>query len=179
VDLFQGFIELAYRILLVEQNSFFGSVILSGICKSCAHIGDRKVNLLPFRRPEFFEKESHSLLRGVFQFKRNRSVPQKITDHDQMSVCFSSRDLVNADHVCFMQSRTLQFLLKVLPLQGLYRIPVRMQLTGNICDRLISTLLHYIKSKSLLLERLARKLVQFCLSHLLAASAIYLSGLQV
>src|ERR1035437_2988248 len=90
-------------------------------------------------------------------------------------MALADRDLIDADRLGPRPARAGELGFHVLLLQRLDRIPVELQLLGNVLDRRWPTALAYVMGKALRIERVVRQEIEPLALHLAATAASHRS----
>src|ERR1019366_4676014 len=86
-------------------------------------------------------------------------------------MALADRDLIDADRLGPRPARAGELGFHVLLLQRLDRIPVELQLLGNVLDRRLPTALAHVMGKPLRIERVVRQEIEPLALHLAATAA--------
>src|SRR5262249_44775839 len=99
------------------------------------HVHHRKANALALFWTEPVVECSHAGLRPIGTAKPDRPATQKIAHHDAIGVTFADRDLIDTDHFGSWRAGARPLRCHVLFIEVLYRLPIEVELFGNVLDR--------------------------------------------
>src|SRR5262249_50491490 len=91
----------------------------------------------------------HARFRAIVAAEPDRPSANEVADHDPIRVTFADGDLVDTDHGWPRSSHLGQLGAHVLLVQLLHRMPVELELLGDIPDRSTAAASANIKGKSL------------------------------
>jgi hypothetical protein len=112
-------------------------------------------------------------VRAILPAEPDRPPTDQIAHHDTVAMALADRDLVNAYCLGPRSARAGELGLHVLLLQRLDRIPVELQLLGNVLDRRLPTALTHVMRKALRIERVVRQEIEPLALHLAATTALH------
>src|SRR6266571_589041 len=118
-------------------------------------------------------------LRAIVPAEPDRPLANEVAHHDPVLVALAHRDLVDADHRRRRSSRLGQLGTHVLLVQLLHRMPVELQLLGDVIDRSAAASPADIEGKSLGVERIVRQKLETLALHLAAPAATHASHLEL
>ena len=164
---------------LIVKDRSLGDLLTRRFFKGFPHVHDRKPDSFEFRGSERFIEELQALLRPVGPPKPDGPFPLQITPNDPIGMALTDRDLVNTDNPGPGIPGPTEFLPQVLFFQGIDRLAVQTQLSGDILDGGGTATLANVKGKPLGVERVVGKEGKLLLFHLAAPSAQNTPDLQL
>src|ERR1035438_10217474 len=117
--------------------------------------------------------------RAVPPAEPNRPAPFQIADHDPVGVALADRDLIDPNDLRPRGSYTPDLFAHVVHLQPLDRLPVQVQLRGDVADRATSTAPAHVQGEALRVQRVLDQEVQPLALHRATLPAIDPTHLQV
>lgn len=151
---------------------------LSGGPERLPHIHHRQPDALGFPRSQGRVELFHAGFRPVVATEPDRSLADQVADHDAVGVALADRDLVDADHLGSRQPGTPHLLGHVLLVQGLDRLPVELELLGDVADGRLPATPSDVPGKALGVERIVGEEVEPLGLHLAASPTVDPANLQ-
>ena len=145
---------------LIEQDGCLWDVGLGGVAKRLPHVHHRQANTAALVRSEPGIKLTHTGLRAVLAAKPDGSATNEIADHDAVGVPLSDRDFINANHLRSWLARLGKLRSHVLLIELLDRVPVELELLGDVLDRGRATAPPYVIGKALGIKRVVGQKLQ-------------------
>ena len=142
-----------------------GHVLPCRLLKGLPHVHHGQPDLLRLLAPKPLVKPIHTLFGSILPSIPNGPSPPQIAHHNPIPMPLPQRNLVNPDHPRTCNRIPSKLLLHVLLVQGLYRMPVQLQLLRHILHRHRSTLPPHIDRKPLRVKGIVRKPIQLLLLH--------------
>jgi hypothetical protein len=152
---------------------------LGGVAKRLPHVHHRQANTASLIRSEPRIKLTHTGLRAVLAAKPDGSAANEVADHDAVGVPFSNRDFINANHLRSWPARLSKLRSHVLLIQLLDRVPVELELLGNVLDRGRATAPPHVVSKALGIKRVVGQKLQPLALHFAATPALDSAHLEI
>src|SRR5262244_1305986 len=134
--LVQGLVEVAQDMELVEQNlglRGMGRLERRG-AKGLPHIHHRQANVLALRGSQPGVEHIHALLRPISSPEPEHPPPRQVADDNAVGIPLADGNLVDADEQGPRGACPAPLLLHVLLVQLLDRLPVQVQLPGDIAQ---------------------------------------------
>ena len=119
---------------LVEQDARLRRMGRGGGAKRLPHVHHREANPRGFLGAEPGEERIHAGLGAVRAAEPDRPPAQQVADDDPIGVPFPDRHLVDADDLRPGRAGAPQLLAHVLLLERLDRVPLQLQLLGDVLD---------------------------------------------
>ena len=151
---------MAHDVERVEQDRGLRGMGLRGGAKGLPHIHEGKLDPAAFLLAKSGVELRRAGLRAIGATKPDRPTPVQIADHDAVGMTLPNRDLVDADAPRSRRAGTRELGAHVLLVQRLDRIPVQVQLLGDILDRGAATAPADVVGKPLRVERVVAEKVE-------------------
>src|SRR5487761_2409344 len=171
--LVERFSQVAHDVELVKQDRGLRRTRKGCIAKRLPHIHHRQPNATALLVSEPVIELRHARLRAILAAEPDRAMANQVAHHDAVGVALADRDLVDADRLGSGRARADELRLHVLLLQRLDRIPVQVQLLGNVLDRRLSAAPAHVMGKALGIEGIVGQKLQPFAFHFAAASALH------
>ena len=125
---------MAQHMELVEQDTRLRRMGRGGNAKRLPHVHHREANPRGFLGAEPGEECVHARFGAIRAAEPDRPPAQEIADDDPIGVPFPNRHLVDADDLRPGGAGAPQLLAHVLLLERLDRVPLQLQLLGDVLD---------------------------------------------
>src|SRR5664280_718293 len=162
---------MAHDVKLVEQDRRLWRPFPRRVAKRLPHVHHRQANAVALLLAQPVVELRHARLRAILPAEPNRPAADQVAHHDTVAMALADRDLIDADRLGPRPARAGELGLHVLLLQRLDRIPVELQLLGNVLDRRLPTALANVMRKALRIERVVRQEIEPLALHLAATAA--------
>src|ERR1039457_5807317 len=155
----------------VEQARRLRRPFARRVAKRLPHVHHRQANAVALLLAQPVVELRHARLRAILPADPDRPAAAQVAHHDTVAMALADRDLIDADRLGPRPARAGELGLHVLLLQRLDRIPVELQLLGNVLDRRLPTALAHVMGKALRIERVVRQEIEPLALHLAATAA--------
>ena len=172
-DLVERLAQMTHDVELVEQHCRLRCPFARRVAERLPHIHHRQANAAALFRAQPVVELRHARLRAILPAEPDRPPADQIAHHDTVAMALADRDLVDADRLGPRSARAGELGLHVLLLQRLDRIPVELQLLGDVLDRRLPTALAHVMRKALRIERVVRQKIEPLALHLAATTALH------
>src|SRR6202171_159064 len=152
--------ETPREVELVEQDRRLRRFVLRDGAERLPHVHHGELDFAALFEPQPVVERRHAGLGTVLAAKPDRPLANQVADHDAIAVTFADRDLVDADCSGTRRAGTLELGPHVLLLQRLDRIPVELELLGDIPDRCLPAAAADIERKAFGEVRVVRQKIQ-------------------
>jgi hypothetical protein len=148
---------MADDVELVEQNCGLRRFVLRDVAERFPHVHHGKFDFAALFGAEPVVELRHAGLGTIRAAKPDRPFANQVADHDAIAVALADRDLVDAERAGTRRAGTLELGLHVLLLQRRDRVPVELELCGDIADRCLPAAAADIESKAFGEMRIVRQ----------------------
>src|SRR5450830_1493939 len=162
---------MAHDVEFVEQDRRLRRPFARRVAKRLPHVHHRQANAVALLLAQPVVELRHARLRAILPAEPDRPAADQVAHHDTVAMALADRDLIDADRLGPRPARAGELGLHVLLLQRLDRIPVELQLLGNVLDRRLPTALAHVMGKALRIERVVRQEIEPLALHLAATAA--------
>src|ERR1700676_3464205 len=151
---------MAHDVELVEQDRRLRRFVLRDVAERLPHVHHGELDFAALFEPQPVVERRHAGLGTVLAAKPDRPLANQVADHDAIAVTFANRDLVDADRPGTRRAGTRELDPHVLLLQRLDRVPVELELLGDIADRGLPAAAADIERKAFGEVRIVRQKIQ-------------------
>src|SRR6202030_1317233 len=127
--------EMAHDMELVEQDPRLRRFFLRDVAERLPHVHHGELDFAALFEPQPVVERRHAGLGTILAAEPDRPLANQVADHNAIAVALADRDLVDADRSRTRRAGTLELGPHVLLLQRLDRVPVELELPGDIADR--------------------------------------------
>src|SRR5580692_11254605 len=152
--------EMAHDVELVEQDRRLRRFVLRDVAERLPHVHHGELDFAALFEPEPVVERPHAGLGAILATEPDRPLANQVADHDAIAVALADRDLVDADRARTRRAGTFELSPHVLLLQRLDRVPVELELLGDIADRCLSATAADIERKAFGEVRIVRQKIQ-------------------
>jgi hypothetical protein len=152
--------EMADDVELVEQDRGLRRFVLRDVAERLPHVHHGELDFAALSGPQPVVERRHAGLGTICATEPDRSFANQVADHDAIAVALADRDLVDADRAGARRAGALELGPHVLHLQRLDRVPVELELTGDITDRCLPAAAANIERKAFGEVRIVRQKIQ-------------------
>ena len=156
-----------------------GARVVRHVAKRLPHVHHRQANAAALLLAQPVVELRHARLGAVLAAEPDRAPANQIAHHDAVGVALADRDLVDADRLGAGRARLGQLRPHVLLLQRLDRVPVEVELLGNVLDRGLTAAPAHVVGKALGIERVVGQEVQPLALHVPATLAPHAPHLEL
>src|SRR5258706_5728807 len=126
---------MAHDVELVEQDCGLRRFILRDVAERLPHVHHGELDFAALFGPQPVVERRHAGLGTVRAAEPDRSFANQVADHDAIAVALADRYLVDANRAGARRAGALELGPHVLHLQRFDRVPVELQIPGDIADR--------------------------------------------
>src|SRR6202051_258378 len=152
--------EMAHDVELVEQDRLLRRFVLRDVAERLPHVHHGVLDFAALFEPQPVVERRHAGLGAILAAEPDRPLSNQVAHHDAIAVALADRDLVDADRAGTRRARTFELSPHVLLLQRLDRVPVELELLGDIADRGLPAAAADIKRKAFGEVRIVRQKIQ-------------------
>ena len=164
---------------LVEQDRRLGRVLGGRVAERLPNIHHRKTDTFGRLLPEISTELIHAGFRAVRAAKPDRPLAHQVADHDAVLMALLDRQLVDPDDLRCGLAHAAQLLAHVVLVELFHRVPVQLQLGGDILDRAHPAAPSDVVGKALGVEGVLGQEIQPLALHRLTAPALYATNLDL
>ena len=163
---------------LVEQDRRLRYSRLRNGAERPPHVHHGEPDFAALLAPQPVIERRHAGLGAIRAAEPDRPLANEVADHDAVAVAFADRDLVDADRMRGGRAGTSELGPHVLLLQRLDRVPVKLEVAGDIADRCLLAAAADIVRKALGEMRVVRQKIQALAFHAATTTAVDAPHLQ-
>src|SRR5580704_5715810 len=126
---------LAHDVELVEQDRRLRRFVLRDVAERLPHVHHGELDFAALFEPQPVVERRHAGFGAILAAEPDRPLANQVAHHDATAVALADRDLVDDDRAGTRRARTFELSPHVLLLQRLDRVPVELELLGDIADR--------------------------------------------